>query len=351
MLLLALVATCSAGYAADELQWISPDGQGQENLLTSYGKPAAAPAACPACGQQNCACNACDDCNACRGCGADCDECPRLGLLGFAGIDSFRGVSEGTWQNNFGMVGGVNAGLPLGDTGIAWQLGMSYGAYDFSGRTSSLTDRSACQTQAFITTGFFHKANNGRRLSFGLVYDWMINENWGVDAIDPTLGQWRGQVEYALNSCNAVGIFATVRDRNDSKWGTYNTGAVEQVFVRGMNQANVFFHHKFQEGADGRIWVGGTDKDLWSRGEWVAGAQIEVPLGQRVGLYAGGQYMKPSASPGNGGSFQDSSDVFVGLTFYPGRNARSTSLNGGCSLPYMPVANNSTFLVDQNVIH
>jgi hypothetical protein len=345
MLLLALVATCSSAVAADELQWISPDGQGQENLLTSYGKPAETTTACPACEQ-----NMCDNCGC--GCGADCDGCPRFGLVGFAGVDNFRGVSDGTWNDNFGVVTGLNAGIPIYDTGLAWQMGLSYGVYDFDGRMSSALERSACQTQTFVTTGFYHKANNGRRLSFGLVYDWMLNDNWGVAAIDPTLGQWRGQIEFALNQCNSVGIYATKSDKSSSNWGRMTGDLLPRRFsTRSVDQASVFFHHKFEQGADGKLWVGLPEQDRLtdegSLGEWLAGAQIEVPLGQRFALYAGAQYMKPSASPGNGGSYQDSTDVFVGLSYYPGRNARTTALNGSCSTPYMPVANNSTFLVDQ----
>jgi len=346
MLLLALAATCSAGLAADELQWISPDGQGQETLA-SYGKPApAAPAAC----DQNLACNACESC---RGCGADCDECPRLGLVGFSGIDTFRGISDGTYQNNFGVVTGLNAGIPLADTGLAWQMGMSYGIYDFEGRVSAVNENSSAQTQTFITTGFYHKAKDGHRLSFGVVYDWMLNDNWGVYATDQTLSQWRGQIEFALNQCNSIGVYGTLRDRDgDNLRRIPGYLLPRHIYTRSINQANVFFHHKFEMGADGRIWFGVPERDRLagegSLGEWLAGFQIEVPLSQRLALYAGAQYMKPSASPGNGGSVEDGYDACIGLVFYPGRNAFSPALNGSCSTPYMPVANNSSFMVDQS---
>jgi hypothetical protein len=352
MLLLALVTTCSAGLAADELQWIAPDGQGQENVLTSYGKPAAPPAACP-CETPN-ACAACEEsCDPCCGCGADCDECPRLGLVLFGGVDNFRGVSDGTFQSNFGVVNGINAGIPIFDTGIAWQLGMSYGIYDWEGRVSAFDQNSAAQTQTFITTGFFHKARNGRRLSFGLVYDWMINDNWGVYATDPTMGQWRGQIEFALSSCNSIGVYGTKNDKGSEEWREIPGLLLPRlVSARSMDQINFFYRHKFEQGADAKIWMGIPERDRLngegSLGEWLAGAQIEVPLGCRFALYGGAQYMKPSASPGNGGNEQESSDVFVGLAYYPGRNARTTGLNGTCNVPYLPVANNSTFMVDQN---
>ena len=41
-------------------------------------------------------------------------------------------------------------------------------------------------------------------------------------------------------------------------------------------------------------------------------------------------------------------DFMVGLNFYPARNARSTTVAGRAWMPYMPVANNGSFLVDSN---
>lgn len=352
MVFLALVAACPAALAAEDLQWIAPDGLGQDSVLTSYG-PAAPAAKAAACCEQD-ACGGCGLCDSCcgGGCGADCEECPRLGLVIFAGLDSFKGVSDGTWQSNFGIVNGVNTGIPLGQSGFGWQVGMSYGIYDFEGRDSSFVERSATQEQVFITTGFFRKARNGGRLSFGLVYDWAINNNWGVAATDNTLGQWRGQVEFALNSRSAIGVYGVKSDRRDNQ--LQDVGFLLPVLfrTRPMDQINVFYHHKFLQGADGKVWFGIPDRDaesgFGSLGEWIAGCQIEIPLSQRLALYAGGQYMKPSASAGDGGgAWQDAYDIAIGLAFYPGRNACTHVLNGSCSVPYLPVANNSTFLVDQ----
>ena len=41
-------------------------------------------------------------------------------------------------------------------------------------------------------------------------------------------------------------------------------------------------------------------------------------------------------------------DIGAGFVFYFGRSAVSQSVNGACGMPYMPVANNSNFLVEQN---
>ncbi len=50
-------------------------------------------------------------------------------------------------------------------------------------------------------------------MSFGIVYDWMFNDNWGIFGTNPTLGQWRGQVEWAFNDQNSVGAGGCLRDQ------------------------------------------------------------------------------------------------------------------------------------------
>ncbi len=57
-------------------------------------------------------------------------------------------------------------------------------------------------------------------------------------------------------------------------------------------------------------------------------------------------YMAPNASPGASGSPRDAYNVSFGLAWFPGRNALSRTVNGARWLPYMPLGNNSNFLVD-----
>jgi hypothetical protein len=312
---------------------------------------------CVSCDPQACG----DPCgNACGGCGTgcggrncgcpDCDECPRIGVVGLLGFDSFRGVSDGDYQSNFGLVTGANLGIPvpvLNEMGLGWQLGATYGIYDWDGRTTA--NRSDTQQQTFITTGIFRKGFDGRRLSFGLVYDWMANSNWGYQAVAPTLGQWRGQAEYAMSNCNALGVMGTLWDRQ-----SLQTLPNVTVLNRPVNQLAFFWHHKFAKGADSRLWFGFFPDNLRLNGDGSLydtgfGGDLTVPLTSRLALYANFQYVHPSAAAGSAGSIENSYNVGMGLVFYPGRNARSRNINGGCWMPYMPVANNSTFLVDQSI--
>jgi hypothetical protein len=340
---------------SEEFHWVSAASQPAapvNDLKSIAPEPAAGAACCPL----PCPGAACGD-GACSNLG--CDPCPNYGIVGSFGVDSFKGVSDGDYQSNFGAVTGLNAALPvpaLRNYGIGWQLGLSYGVYDFDGRDSSYAHQDQCQEQIFVTTGFFHKAEGDHRLSFGLVYDWMINNNWGEYATAPTLGQWRGQIEYALSGCNAFGVWGCLRDLR-SHQRTYDAyGFPIFVETRGVDQVNFFWHHKFDAGVfdagtDSWLWVGFPDKGSLSGdgslGNWMIGARVEVPLSERLALYANGSYFHPTAAAGAEASISSGFDVSMGITWYFGRNACSHSINGACGTPYMPVANNSTFLVDQ----
>ena len=283
----------------------------------------------------------CDPCG--DGCGAACDECPRLNVQWNAGIDSFRGVSD-LWTDNFGIVTGLNAGMPLPvlhRLGIGGQIGISYGLYDWSGRTFDARHPAAAQEQTFVTTGLFHRATGGERLSYGFGYDWMINNHWGSAGTSPTLGQWRYQADFAVNACNSVGVYGTIHDKQYN--GSLRARAIEYV--------NLFWQHKFECGPDGRLWIGIPEHErLGEHGglaEFILGAGITAPLNDRWALYGNAQYVVPSARSGPVAAVENGYNISVGLVFYPGRNSRTSTVAGSCWGPYLPLANNSNFLVDQ----
>ena len=117
-------------------------------------------------------------------------------MVGFFGFDSFKGISDGVFDSNFGAVAGLNAAMPLlglSDYGFGWQLGMSYGAYDWTG--GSVINQAKAQQQVFVTTGFFRKARRGSAVELrrGLRLD--DQRRLGCTRRDPTMGQWRGQAE------------------------------------------------------------------------------------------------------------------------------------------------------------
>jgi len=101
------------------------------------------------------------------------------------------------------------------------------------------------------------------------------------------------------------------------------------------------------------VWVGVPDHgrldtvEGGSLTDWTIGASVQVPLSNRLALYANGAYFHPSAAAGATGAVEAGYDVGMGIVWYFGGNACNHAINGRCSDAYMPVANNSTFMVDQ----
>ena len=86
-----------------------------------------------------------------------------------------------------------------------------------------------------------------------------------------------------------------------------------------------------------------------SLGEYTLGATFIVPISNCWALYANASYMRPTASAGYAAAVEDAYSVGFGLTFYPSGNARTRTVAGNCWMPYLPVANNGSFLVDSNL--
>ncbi len=87
-----------------------------------------------------------------------------------------------------------------------------------------------------------------------------------------------------------------------------------------------------------------------SLGQSIIGTSFHVPVTDAMGVYTTGTYMRPSAGPGAAGAGEETWNLGMGLTWFPGRNAASPSVAGDSNMPYMPVANNGTFLVDRAIL-
>ena len=164
----------------------------------------------PGC-EPGCGCGKCCGCG-CGCCKADCDECPGIGVEVTTGVECWRGIVDSALQNNAGPFTSANVGVPipgLREYGIGAQAGFSYAAADLDGRellnsTGNFANSSDVQQQLFFTAGLFRRAFDGpsftSRFNFGIAYDWMVNDAYGLYAQSPTLGQWRGQIGYCLSA-------------------------------------------------------------------------------------------------------------------------------------------------------
>jgi hypothetical protein len=281
-----------------------------------------------------------------------CDPCPSWGAVTFVGYDAFRGISDSGWTNE-GIHAGANFGTKLGSfsdlTGIGFQLGGTIGVYDWSGTDYRPQDRNDPETQAFITYGFFHKPNEHSKWDAAVVQDWMLNDNFGVYAENPTLSQLRAQLGYAVNEWNEIGFWGTCRLLSSTRF-VVGDGLTQW---RPIDQVSLFWHYKWQPGgADTTIWIGLPEQDRLGGGsaigDYIAGASANVPLNDWFGLYTLVTYMHPSGGAGPAAAQEDEWNFTIGVAFYPGRNARSTNVAGQCWMPDLPVANNGYFFVDTN---
>ena len=120
-----------------------------------------------------------------------------------------------------------------------------------------------------------------------------------------------------------------------------------------MNQLNFFVHHKWSPGgADTWLWVGVPEHDRLggngSLGDYLIGLSANAPISDRFAVYSLVTYLHPSAAPGASGAEENAWNFTIGLSFFPRRNARSSTVAGQCWMPQLPVANNGYFLTDTN---
>jgi hypothetical protein len=287
-----------------------------------------------------------------NGNGSGCCDEPGCGglfdnMVIFAASDGWKSAVDDDDNNNFGVRFGFNAGVPLDKCrGIGAQFGMSYGVYDFHGRTAG-NETSAIEEQYFFTLGAFQRsdlcAECPRPLSWGIVYDHMITDNLGEDGWEIGLGQLRGQVGYALSNTNEVGLMGALRIDKQRIDGDSNN----QDSVSSLDNISIYHQHLWCWSANTRTYIGIAEDP----GSFVFGAQGEVPLSNCVSLFGGSQYILPSADGGTSGGqgfTEEYWNASVGVKYYPGGNAVSKSVSGRRWMPLLPVADNGSFSLDTN---
>ena len=281
------------------------------------------------------------------------------GTYVFGGVDTYKSIGDrvtniaggpGALSGSFGGVAGFNSGFTLTESNIGLQAGASYGIYDFKGRLGIVPDDVDTETQLFYTAGVYKRGNMtgeggslADRLSLGLVYDGFEAERWGVNANNIKLGQVRGTVGFALNSSTEIGAWGTYGVTNDDAAVTVAGAPGVRRNIRPMNQTNFYLKHAFDFGGDITAYAGVLDSD--DIGKWQVGATGRVPLSRNWATYAGANYVVPSSSSGPGGSGEEQFSAQLGLSYFFGGNAASSSVTGNRYLPLQDVANTRTFLV------
>jgi hypothetical protein len=282
------------------------------------------------------------------------DACDNGGLLSnsvlFGAVNAWRGPLDGPSNNNFGFVGGFNMGVPLlRSHGIGAQFGASYGGYDFHGRDDfgPESEISSSEEQMFFSAGVFHRCtsccepcgSHPDRISWGVVYDYMLTDNTSAAAAELNLGQIRGQIGYAINCANEIGIQGAMSDGTDDDFEALGF----RHTTRSIDQVSGFWHHVCCcSGLETRVYAGWAE-DL---GDWLIGANATMPINDCWSLFGGFTYIAPSSAGGDDGSREEFWNVTAGVAFYPGGNARTNSVCGHRWMPLLPVADNGSFALD-----
>lgn len=274
----------------------------------------------------------------------DCCFMPYFGEVSIA-VDNWRSFPEGSWEDNFGIYASGNFGarVPYFDRfGVGVQAGSSFGVYDFAGRGSSYINSNKTQKQLFLTAGMFRQAPDYRGLNLALVYDGMVNWNFGAFAMNPYLSQIRFLASFQDCFYDEIGVFGTLSTNT-----AYDTIFGYQTKFCAISQINLFWRHTYQNFAQTNIWVGmpyknGLTKTKELPGIFIIGACFSVPLNENWNIEGHGVYMHPNSKNDIFSSRSYASNVSFGLTYtFGGKYTPGVQ-------PLLPLASNSNFLVDSN---
>lgn len=289
--------------------------------------------------------------------GVGCEEAGCAGwfdnMYWFTNTEAWRGTvdDDDSGTMNYGARVGFNLGMPLVEgRGIGLQFGMSYGGFDFHGRTGEggANEDTSIEDHLVYTIGIFQRANlcgdNEQRCSWGIAYDRMYADNIGEEADEIYIGQWRLQFGYALSTSDEIG-FWTTQGGEEEEMEDFDRD------VHALHQYNFYWHRKWCTGADTRTWLGFAEDP----GSFVFGADAQYPLSDCMALTASFQYILPSddggdrfvaGEPINSGYAREYWNFVVGVSYYPGGNAKTKSVTGRRYMPLFHVADNGSLALE-----
>lgn len=297
----------------------------------------------------------------CSDCLDDCCDCDCIGnwrcnTYTFLNADINKNIGDrvtniaggpGALTSSPGAVLGFNTGFGLGQSKIRGQFGASYGLYDPKGRLAIPADQNTAEEQAFITLGVYKRGNmetDEDRVSWGVVYDQFITDDWGANANDFNLNQIRGIFGYAINPWNELGVWGTLRTNDaNAQVTTVVAGGGPVTQVRAADQFNLYWKHNTDFGAQVTGYIGFFDNAAVQ--DWQLGVMAQAPLSYNWSLFSQFSYQAPSAPSGAGGSGEEQYNATVGLAYYFGGKAVSRTVTGQQGIPLLNVANNSSFLI------
>lgn len=283
-------------------------------------------------------------------------------LVGAFGYETFRGVADQGWQND-GLYAGLNFGTRLGSfsdlTGIGFQIGGTFGVYDWSGNPYR-TESDSTLRQDFVSYGFFKRATNQSPITLAVTQDWMLTDNATTYGLPLDLSQIRFRAGLVTSASNEFGVVGAFRVNDNESFGLSRDSLMatgpgtipdQVVATRPLNHISAYWHHKWFNGGPNTIISVGVPEDdrvtgHGSLGDFLATASVQAPFSDAVGLFGMVMYMNPSATPGFEAGHEDTWSFTIGIEFFPGKDARTKTIAGERWMPLAPVANNGVFLLD-----
>ncbi len=255
----------------------------------------------------------------------------------FGGLDGSKQPQDLGINANMGIRLSVNAGIPLlKRTGLGAQVGAAINLSDAAVHVLDQIDGTSRRTQTYLTLGLFQRVAS--RLSWAAGYDLLHQQYYDTF----NLGQLRGQVGYEITRTEEIGARITAPLKGDR-----GVVAETAVNLRPIAQVNGYYRRIWPSAARTTLWAGvaGEHHNVVlvfpdnSKHEkvFMYGAQLEMPLSDRLSVTGSGNFVTPTAT--------GTVDAYLGVTFYPGRKSASARRQFA---PAMFVSNNPEFPVDLN---
>jgi hypothetical protein len=254
----------------------------------------------------------------------------------FLGIDGSKQPQDFGVNAHFGGRLFVNWGLPLvREWGIGAQIGTSLNYSDNAIQVLERVIGTTGRLQSLTTVGLFQRTNT--KLSWAIVYDFLSQDYYD----DFNLGQWRGYVGYAVSDRDEFGVRVAISERRES--GRF--GAIP-VTLDPITQGSLYWRHTWETRTSTGLWFGiaeGHGEANFALGDLrpvderlVFGADIHVPLNDRIALFGEANFITPSDT--------GTVDAYLGFVYYFGAGAHHAL--GDRYAPVLPVASNPSFSVD-----
>jgi hypothetical protein len=252
----------------------------------------------------------------------------------FTGLEASRQPQDLGINANFGGNVSANVGIPLWrDAGVGLQVGTGVNMSRAGVKVLKVVEGTNDRVQWFNTFGVFKRGDGGY---IGCVYDLQYSDYYA----NIFAGQFRAEVGLNVGADDVVGLFGNV-----SSFGDEVHVLATDFIIRPISQLNLFWNHRWQTGAETRVWLGvagqhGTDivllpDDHRTDPSVNFGLQVFVPLSENFALFGQGNYVTPSDT--------GTLDAYLGLAYFFGGAANSRRREFA---PVMPVANNPTFALD-----